>query len=530
MLRVSRTLSARGARHAIGSRPAGGSAVRREFLRTVLVLLVLPLALAFAPPSELRTPDAAEAAFVSAVQAQDYSAAQRAIDRWIALAPRSFVARYNQALLLVSAGKDSEAAQAISSAVELGFGDLPRLERDPGLRRVRETPEYKDMVAHWAQRMDAQLEARLAASKKNWTSSYEILRDPDNRLVYASAFPPATFTRARAELSRVAAWWEASVLPEGEHAVITDALRPEPWVLVELPTKKDFVKWSARKFPGSRTSTSIVAGLYSHDERTLIAQDVGATLRHEFLHSLHWRHMVRIDQVHPVWIQEGLCSLGEDMDVAADGTARPTSSWRTNSTKRLLSSGGLRPIEQLLTMDHKTFMEHSPLANYATARSLMLFLSDTDHLRAWYRTYVAGFSTDPTGRVALETVLGKPLTQIDRDFRAWLRRLPDVPTANRPGAALLPLDLEVRSGDGLVVTRVPAKLRVRAADEGAHAPKAAAPSIRERDVITAVEGQLVTDLNDLARVLGDFSPGSQVVVTLRRGKTEYGVQLELVGR
>src|SRR5690606_3106481 len=83
-----------------------------------------------------------------------------------------------------------------------------------------------------------------------------------------------------------------------------DAEDESPWVVVILPTREDFTKWQLRKYgPAARTATREVGGRYDHDTKRLIARDLGSTLRHEFLHVLHWRSMMHLGQRHPIWIQ-----------------------------------------------------------------------------------------------------------------------------------------------------------------------------------------------------------------------------------
>src|SRR5690606_4633408 len=97
--------------------------------------------------------------------------------------------------------------------------------------------------------------------------------------------------------------------PAPETAAAAGARR-DPWVIVFLPMPRDYARWAMGKFgPGWRQ----VGGSYSDDEKMLVTQDLGGTLRHEFWHVLHWRDQRRRGQLHPIWIMEGLCSLVEDV-------------------------------------------------------------------------------------------------------------------------------------------------------------------------------------------------------------------------
>ena len=69
--------------------------------------------------------------------------------------------------------------------------------------------------------------------------------------------------------------------------------------------------------------------------------------------------MSRIGQGHPLWVQEGLCSLIEDIDVTAEQNTKsgmeeiaPVASWRTNTAKRMVKTNllpKLFPIGQWTT-------------------------------------------------------------------------------------------------------------------------------------------------------------------------------------
>jgi putative serine protease PepD len=86
----------------------------------------------------------------------------------------------------------------------------------------------------------------------------------------------------------------------------------------------------------------------------------------------------------------------------------------------------------------------------------------------------------------------------------------------RPGMANLPFDVGPGVGDGVVVNGTP---RGRAGRES---------GLRIRDVITAIDGQPVRDLNDYARLIGDREPGERVRVSYRRGRTQAETTVELV--
>ncbi len=451
--------------------------------------------------------------FVEAWNARDMTTAEARLREWIALRPLEFVPVYNLASVLSVRGEGDEAAKVLEDAVMLGFSDRAVLERDPHLTAARRSARGRALLADWPGVLDRVIDARLAKVKAG-APKYETARDPAFRLAYASGFVPSSFETARQEIGRLVRWWEENVLPEGVKAVTTEGDDPDPWVLVLLPTPKDFQEWVAGRF-ARQGALSVVSGIYDHDRKELVSGDLGPSFRHEFLHVLHWRDNARMGQVHPIWVQEGLCSLVEDVKTDAEGRLTPLPSWRTNTIKRRASASKVS-IEALLKLPREKFTGTQPLANYALARAVFLYLHDRGKLRAWYGAYRQGFEVDETGEKALVEALGKPMAEMEKDFRAWLRALPEVPDDSRPGAARLPMDMGLPAGDGVAIEAV---------GRGGGAGELIAG-----DVVLAIDGKPVRELQELARVLGEFKPGATVEVTYRRHKRVFATKVRLVGR
>src|SRR5262249_22657143 len=149
-----------------------------------------------------------------------------------------------------------------------------------------------------------------------------------------------------------------------------------------------------------------------------------------------------------------LCSLVEDYDVSADGTLTPTISWRTNITKRLEKAGLMMPIEKFCSLTRPQFMAARPLAVYAQARTLFLFLYQNGTLHHWYAAHNETSAKDATGMEAWKRPFPVPLADLNRDYRAWVGALPAVPEEIEPGRASLGFNVESGSGDGPVIVEV----------------------------------------------------------------------------
>jgi len=411
-------------------------------------------------------------------------------------------------------GFTGEAADLLGMSVERGFDDIHQLVRDPQLEGVRDEDLYSQLIDHWPGILEARRDANLANVRTWLDGRYEEQRDESLRIDLVSSHDPTSTRQSLAELKDLSDWGQQHIFGD----ILSNEYAPyDPWVIVVLPNEKDFIQWSVGVLGASaRQGFSRVGGAYLHDNKHLVAQDLGATLRHEFFHVIHWRDMTRRGQAHPIWIQEGLCSLVEDYD-GAGRTLDPTASWRTNIVKRQLRAGRLERIEKLAGYSQATFSSRRPLARYAHARTVFLYLADKNKLRDWYERYTETYDEDRTGVAALEHALAMPIAQVEKDYRAWIQKLPMVPETGSDLRATLGVEIENGSGDGPVVVAITTEARRRT-------------GLRLYDRITSIRGEPTRDLNELIRRLGRYGPGSTVELGVRRGRLHDTVQATLIKR
>lgn len=491
------------------------------------LLLLIPTAPLFAQDgSDPRRPtqadldratDLQEQAF-AAFARQNYPLAEKKLREQLDLDPANFVIYYNLACArsLQSDGPGSVAL--LKQAVEHGMTDLTKMKADPDLAAARAEPEFQTIAVNWARILEAHRDSNVAVARKFFRGPrYTETPDDALRVTYLAATDPKSGEQAREDMTRLAKWGYENVFPD---LADPEKSAGDAWVVVVLPTPEDFKRWSIASFGADAVSgTSQVGGLYSHDSKRLVAMDLGGTLRHEFFHVLHWRSCTRLGQDHAPWIQEGLCSLVEDYETRGSGdaaTLEPVPSWRTNISLRLLRGGSLTPIKQLVRMDREKFVGTRPLATYAQARTLFLYLWQTGKLKEWYRAYTDHYAEDPTGEKAFEIVYAKPIAGVERDYRAWLRKLPEVAEQSRPGGAGIGADVEQGAGDGPEIVSLPRRSPARQA------------GLRVGDAITAIDGQPTRDMNELVRVLGQREAGEEVDVSYRRGNAHATVRVRLI--
>jgi hypothetical protein len=443
-----------------------------------------------------------------------------------------FVPYYNMACVRSAQGDAKGGMEWLIRAVERGFCDVHQMERDSYLRAVREDPAFARLVEGWPKFLEKRADTQVQELRNLFPGRLAEARDPALRLAYLTAAGEASSRQVREEIDRVAAWCDAGVFA----GLMTDAESArDPWVAIVVPNREGFLRWSIAEYgPAAVNGFAMVGGQYDHDQKQLVSLDAGATLRHEFVHVLHWRDMTRRGQVHAVYFQEGLASLVEDYDLPGDearaGVKRiiPSVSWRTNAAKRREKIGGYIPIEKLAALTPEKFTGTLPLANYAAARTLFLWVDSQGKLPEWYRHYTAHFAEDATGVKSLEAVLGAPVSELNKRLRAWIKALKEVPEEILPGKASLGVEVEVQAADGVAIVGIttPPGFRGRrptslAGEEG---------DLRVNDVIRAIEGRPTRDMAELVRVLGGFEPGQVVEVELRRGAQVVSAKVRLTAK
>ena len=492
-------------------------------LPVLLALLSLPLgaAAAAAQPADATTEtEPTEETLirwtdetVRAFAAGELDTAAALLDKLIKWQPGNFVHRYNLACVLSRQGDAEAAAEMLLQAVEFGFSDVNLIRHDPSLANARETTTVQSMLEKWGEILDRRVDTDLERARDRYGSKYWYIKDPDLRLAYVCAYDEQTLDEVKAEIREVHEWAMQNVFA-GTDADDRLVHPDDPWILVILPNQADFRAWAAQTYgPAARSFTQAIGGHYSHDEKQLVTMDLGATIRHEFMHVLHWRSNGRRNQMHPVWVQEGLCSLIEDYDRDSAGKLVPVESWRTNQAQFLAKTGHLLHIRDLCNIPRDRFTSSRPLARYAQSRALFLFMHREGKLAEWYAHFTEHFREDPSGVASLEAVLDGDLDQINDRYADFCRALPEVPEEVRRGMASLGVSIDAEgTGEGLRVAARPRR------DTG---------DLRLGDIITHIEGRPVRDYYELVRVLTSYEPGQTVTVRYRRARLHRECEVTL---
>lgn len=471
--------------------------------RSRLLSLILAALLLGAAPAADAAADArgdSEQTIYMAFAQGDFKRAEVLIDRHLERWPGDANMRYNQACALAQLHEIDESAAALRKAVEAGFRDFDHMIGDPDLEPIRQHDVYLAIVeAHLRTRSRTVGDALSEWKQRFGDENYRYEVDRDRKVAIAAALDEVSFDEMKAMLRT-----------QEDHLLANlFALPPEEYVLIAVPTVED----GDRLFNGSRN----VGGKYEHRQRRIIARDIGGTLRHEFVHALHYGHMERLGlkRPHPLWVQEGLATLYEDYVVENDGSFTFLPNIRHNIAQNLAKRNRLKPWNELFATSAKEFMANAG-QNYPQVRSIFEYIAEQGRLGEWYQTFVTTFDEDPTGMLAFEKVFDKPAGEVEADWRAWLLARPEVDTRLDLNDAVLGVEVS-KSGtnSGVEITRI---IRGSAA---------ARTRLRVGDVIVAIDGEPVRTFGELRTVVSRRRAGEEVQVRARRGEHYFDVEFEL---
>lgn len=192
--------------------------------------------------------------------------------------------------------------------------------------------------------------------------------------------------------------------------------RPNKLIEIWLFRNEQTFKKGAKKFFGDEPDTPY--GYYSPDHDAMV-MNIGpgaGTLVHEVVHPYVEANFPGA----PAWFNEGLASLYE-RPTEKKGHIWGLPNWRLPSLKKQIAGGTLPELARLLATSRDEFYA-AEFDAYAYARYLLLYLQDHGKLTEFYQKFAAD-QADPTGRAALEAVLGEKLASFEPRWRRWAAAL-----------------------------------------------------------------------------------------------------------
>lgn len=192
--------------------------------------------------------------------------------------------------------------------------------------------------------------------------------------------------------------------------------RPNKLIEIWLFRNKTTYMAGAKKFFGDDPDTPY--GYYSseHDAMVMNIGPGAGTLVHEVVHP----YIEANFPASPSWFNEGLASLYE-RPTEKKGHIWGLPNWRLPNLKHQIADHTLPEMARLLGTSRDEFY-NAPFDAYAYARYLLLYLQDQGKLTELYKKLVAD-KADPTGRAALEAVLGEKLESFEPRWRRWAAAL-----------------------------------------------------------------------------------------------------------
>jgi hypothetical protein len=434
-----------------------------------------------------------------AFDAGDYQRAAALLEEHLRHWPDEPDMIYNLACAYCRLGEAEKAGQALLRAVKAGFRDFEHMRTDPDLAAIR-GEELFQAILEAARRVDASPEATLKRWKETFgEDDYRYETDEQRHLAFATALDEPSHREMRDMLQRQADHLRRTLFGDP----------PEYFVLVAVPTPRD----ANIVFGGD----DAIGGRYEHASRRLIARDIGRSLRHEFVHAMHYGHMERLGltKAHPIWIQEGLATLYETYEESSSGSLTFLPNDRDNIARRLANTGRLAKWADLFSMSPQQFMRR-PGQLYPQVRAIFEYLAEEEKLSDWYHAYVAHFADDMSGARAFELVFDQPAHEVEQTWRNWLRKRPEIDTDIDYGDAALGIEGEINgSNDGVRIARILAN------------SAASRSRLRPDDVIVSIDGRPTRDFAELRAIVAAKRVGERIELRVRRNGRYFKVSLVL---
>lgn len=142
------------------------------------------------------------------------------------------------------------------------------------------------------------------------------------------------------------------------------------------------------------------------------------TLVHEMTHAL-----VRYDFPDiPSWFNEGLGSLYERSSLS-NNQIMGYVNWRLPALQEAIDKNTYTTLSSLVKTNDDEFYGDRSDVNYAQARYLCMYLQETGLLKKFYKSFRDNYNNDNTGKNTLEKITGKNLSDLDKDYVAWVKTL-----------------------------------------------------------------------------------------------------------
>jgi len=439
-----------------------------------------------------------------ALRLRRFEEAARLIERRIADGDRDPILLYNSACVFAQLGRLADAERRLLESVKAGFREFDTMEADDDLAPIRGSDTYKAILEA---RREVERESGkragprrpeqrpggpavrdpVAAWRERHPSGYRYDMSEDETVAFATFLDEASHARMKASLAAL-----------GKHLLRAYFTKPpsEP-VLVAIVRPEDAKEYLERPE---------IRGMYLHKARRLVARDAGQSLQHEYVHLLHFAHMERTGQRHPIWVQEGLASLYEDYTLHPDGRIEFHPNIRFNFARKQVVTKTAMPWSALFRLSADEFMQEAERL-YPMVRAMFEYFARERKLESFYRELCRTVEDDPDASTAIERAFGEPLRTVEERWRKWMLERGELDDTIEQDDASLGVTIE-DAGDGVRVRGFVLKSAAKAA------------GLIEGDVIFEVGGTPVRNRDEMILAVARLKVGEETTVRFRRGGRE----------
>jgi len=430
---------------------------------------------------------------IEQLELNDITSAEAKLREALAILPGKAVWHFNLACILTGRRQLGPAIDELQRATDLGFTDFTALQGDSALSALHDLPRFQKLIARKDEIRHNAGQRALAELREQFGAKYLYEVDEEQKLIFAIGSDQATLDAVKAALNIQARTQAADLFSH----------KPDEFIRVVVPTLADY-----RKLMPQRG----IPGIYEDESRTLLAEQLGQVMTHEFTHALHAADQRMLGQEHPIWLREGLASMYEAGEVE-EGRLIPRDNFRLAYVQQAARRNALLPLEKMVKLSGHDFA-NGPNLSYGQTSSLLLYLYDKKLLRKFYEVYKASYQTDRTGAIALEETTGMKLPELQKTWTAWMLERKPPQMKGTIGGPYLGIHFG-QTIDGLrVMMVIPASAAAKA-------------GIKNGDVLVGLDDHEVRDYASFSPLLSSHKPGDEVKLKLRRDGKYFDVPVVL---
>jgi tetratricopeptide (TPR) repeat protein len=468
-------------------------------LLSALIIVTLLTGVSFAGEKELTLEEASalKTRADKLLTGKKYAEAVELYKQILESFPDSTKTLYNLACTYSQLGRKKEAVDALTKALEEGYGDFGRISRDKNLDNIRQEQGFKKLLKNKDKYLDKSADKIIEKYKKKLGTSYSYEKITKCKLILITNVNATSKAGIRKNLVNFAtSFWKEFCKN-----------KPDYYITVVIPgntaTFRQIGGWSG------------AAGFYSHANRTMtidLSTGIG-TVIHEFTHALHWADIDALGHKgHPYWVIEGFGTLFEAPGFR-NGKAFGGINWRLPALKKAIANGTCWPVKDFITKSGVYFNKNLAFS-YAMTRYIFYFMQEKGILRKWYAEYRKNFKNDVSGLKSLEKVYGKNIKDFEKE---WLEFVGILSTKADPNRPFIVVHME-NTDKGLKITKTVA------------GGSAANAGIKAGDIIKKVGDRKIESIADLSLAIAKHKIGDEVIFTIKRNGKKKEITVTLSKR